>query len=195
MTPVFFGSARWATSASTRCSTARRLGPAALSPPPTAREIAPEEEFTGFVFKIQANMDPSTATASPSCGSAPAKYQPGHEIRHVRLKEGPEDRRRPHLLLQPNASMPEAAYMPATSSACTTTAPSASATPSPRRRADLYRHSRLCPELFRRARLRAIPLKMKARRAVSNNFARKGDQLFRLLNSNDLILGAVGIPW
>ena len=43
------------------------------APPPgprTAlqREVQPEEpKFTGVVFKVQANMDPRTATASPSC--------------------------------------------------------------------------------------------------------------------------------
>jgi peptide chain release factor 3 len=44
-----------------------------LAPPPGERAaiqrvVEPEEpKFSGVVFKIQANMDPPTATASPSC--------------------------------------------------------------------------------------------------------------------------------
>jgi peptide chain release factor 3 len=44
-----------------------------LAPPPGPRRASsvwsqPDEpKFSGVVFKIQANMDPATATASPSC--------------------------------------------------------------------------------------------------------------------------------
>ena len=49
------------------------------------------------------------------------------------------------------------------------------------------------PELFRRARLRD-PLKMKALQKGLDQLCEEGaTQLFRPLNSNDLILGAVGI--
>jgi peptide subunit release factor RF-3 len=82
----------------------------------------------------------------------------------------------------------------ATSSACTTTAPSASATPSPRARTlQVHRHPDFAPELFRRARLRD-PLKMKALQKGLEQLCEEGaTQLFRPLNSNDLILGAVGM--
>lgn len=40
------------------------------------REVtATEEKFTGFVFKIQANMDRNTATAWLSCGWCPANMK------------------------------------------------------------------------------------------------------------------------
>jgi peptide chain release factor 3 len=51
-----------------------------LMPPPRARPsdqgpIEPTRpEFTGFVFKIQANMDKAHATGWPSCASAPASW-------------------------------------------------------------------------------------------------------------------------
>jgi peptide chain release factor 3 len=39
----------------------------------TVRMVSPTEgKFSGFVFKIQANMDPSTATALPFCACVPA---------------------------------------------------------------------------------------------------------------------------
>jgi len=46
--------------------------PAPLPRATDVRVVQPTElAFTGFVFKIQANMDPTTATASPSCACAP----------------------------------------------------------------------------------------------------------------------------
>jgi peptide chain release factor 3 len=62
-----------------------------------------------------------------------------------------------------------------------------------RRGAALHRHPDFAPELFRRARLRD-PLKMKALQKGLEQLCEEGaTQLFRPLNSNDLILGAVGI--
>ena len=76
-----------------RCSSVRRstisacselldafvdIAPAPQPRATTTREVEPhEEKFTGFVFKIQANMDPSIATASRSCASAPAVHRKG----------------------------------------------------------------------------------------------------------------------
>ncbi len=40
---------------------------------PVEKTIQPEmENFSGVVFKVQANMDPATATASPLCACARA---------------------------------------------------------------------------------------------------------------------------
>jgi len=72
MTPVFFGSAL------RHFGVAQLLeGIGAYAPPPKAMPARRGEEATavepgsdevsGFVFKVQANMDPTTATASPSC--------------------------------------------------------------------------------------------------------------------------------
>ena len=74
LSPVFFGSAL-------RNFGVRDLidSLGAIAPPPRAQEAegrmveADERKMTGFIFKIQANMDPkTTVTASPSCASAQA---------------------------------------------------------------------------------------------------------------------------
>jgi peptide chain release factor 3 len=59
---------RSTTSACARCWTPGRPGAAARPARRIQRVVQPDEpKFTGVVFKIQANMDPATATASPSC--------------------------------------------------------------------------------------------------------------------------------
>ena len=42
--------------------------------------------FTGFVFKIQANMDPSTSRSNCIFTVCSGKYQKGMKVHHVRLK-------------------------------------------------------------------------------------------------------------
>ena len=84
-TPVFFGSA------------INNFGVRPLldffvehAPPPrpraaTTREVAPEEErFTGFVFKIQANMDPQHRDRVAFLRICSGRYRSGMKARHVR---------------------------------------------------------------------------------------------------------------
>jgi peptide chain release factor 3 len=73
-TPVFFGSAINNFGVQVLLAVAGRLSrrrrSRATPKPAWCSRASPK--FTGFVFKIQANMDPSTATASPSSASARA---------------------------------------------------------------------------------------------------------------------------
>ena len=72
-TPVFFGSAINTFGVQQLLDTFVEHAPAPLPREAASRTVSPyEEPFTGFVFKIQANMDPPTGTASPFSGSAPA---------------------------------------------------------------------------------------------------------------------------
>ncbi len=84
-TPVFFGSA------------INNFGVQPLldffveqAPPPqaraaTTRRVAPEEErFTGFVFKIQANMDPQHRDRVAFLRICSGRYRSGMKARHVR---------------------------------------------------------------------------------------------------------------
>ena len=107
--------------------------PSAASPSATAtREIAPEEdEFTGFVFKIQANMDPQHRDRIAFLRVCSGTYQPG--MKPAMFGWAARSRSpMPSPSWPPNASC-RCRYR-ATSSACTTTVPSVSATPSPRAR-------------------------------------------------------------
>ena len=86
LTPVFFGSAL------------SNLGVAEfmdkfveLAPPPGPRDTetrevsAAEEKFSGFVFKIQANMDPSHHDRIAFLRVTSGRFRKGQKLRHVRL--------------------------------------------------------------------------------------------------------------
>lgn len=45
-----------------------------------------EEKFTGFVFKIQANMDPKHRDRIAFMRICSGKYEKGMKMRHVRIK-------------------------------------------------------------------------------------------------------------
>ncbi len=86
LTPVFFGSAL------NNFGVRELLDAfAAYAPLPQARKThtrsveAAEEKFTGFVFKIQANMDPNHRDRIAFLRICSGKYQQGMKMRHVRL--------------------------------------------------------------------------------------------------------------
>ena len=193
LAPVFFGSAL------TNFGVQEMLdGFVEHAPPPrphatASREIAAEEEaFTGFVFKIQANMDPQHRDRIAFLRVCSGCYQPGMKARHVRL--GRDIKIADALtFMAAEREHAEVAY--------------------PGDILGLHNHGTIrigdtftqgedlrftgipdfAPELFRRARLRD-PLKMKALQKGLEQLCEEGaTQLFRPLNSNDLILGAVGI--
>ena len=193
LTPVFFGSAL------TNFGVQEMLdGFIESAPPPrpratATREVLPEEPaFTGFVFKIQANMDPQHRDRIAFLRICSGSYQPGMKARHVRLGR---ELKIPDALtfMAAEREHAEAAW--------------------PGDIIGLHNHGTIrigdtftqgedlqftgvpdfAPELFRRARLRD-PLKMKALQKGLEQLCEEGaTQLFRPLNSNDLILGAVGI--
>ncbi len=86
-TPVFFGSA----------ATNFGIGPfldrfVTLAPPPVDREMrdgnrrsSQDEAFSGFVFKIQANMDPSHRDRLCFVRVCSGRFEKGMKVRHLRL--------------------------------------------------------------------------------------------------------------
>ncbi len=193
LTPVFFGSALTNFGVQEMLDDFVEHAPPPRPCPTATREVRPEEEaFTGFVFKIQANMDPQHRDRIAFLRVCSGSYQPGMKARHVRL--GREIKIADALtFMAAEREHVEAAY--------------------PGDIIGLHNHGTIrigdtftqgeelnftgipdfAPELFRRARLRD-PLKMKALQKGLEQLCEEGaTQLFRPLNSNDLILGAVGI--
>ena len=193
LTPVYFGSA-------INNFGVRELLDAlvdyAPSPPPRktkTRDVAPDEEkFTGFVFKIQANMDPSHRDRIAFLRICSGQYSQGMKVRHVRIGR--------------DVKIPNAITFMAADREHVENAYSGDII-------GLHNHGTIqigdtftqgetlkftgiphfAPELFRRARLRD-PLRMKALQKGLQELCEEGaSQLFRPLNSNDLIVGAVGV--
>ena len=157
------------------------------------REVSPQEgKFSGFVFKIQANMDPQHRDRIAFLRICSGSFKKGMKLSHVRIKK---EIKIPDALtfLAADRGHVDAAY--------------------PGDIIGLHNHGTIrigdtftegeelfftgipsfAPELFRRAQLKD-PLKMKQLQKGLDQLCEEGaTQLFRPFKSNDLILGAVGV--
>jgi peptide chain release factor 3 len=193
LTPVFFGSA-------INNFGVRELLDALsdYAPPPPSRQTltrdvaATEESFSGFVFKIQANMDPAHRDRIAFLRICSGQYTKGMKVKHVRLGR--------------DIKIPSAITFMASDRGHVDEAFSGDII-------GVHNHGTIqigdtftqgedlkftgiphfAPELFRRAILRD-PLRMKALQKGLLELSEEGAaQLFRPLANNDLIVGAVGI--
>jgi peptide chain release factor 3 len=193
LTPVFFGSA------------INNFGMAELldafneyAPPPTAHPTrsrlvkADEDQLTGFVFKIQANMDKQHRDRIAFMRICSGKYSRGMKVRHVRIGKDMKIADALTFFAADRGHVDEAYtgdiigihnHGTIRIGDSFTQGESLAFTGIPN----------FAPELFRRARLKD-PLKMKALLKGLTQLCEEGaTQLFRPLANNDLILGAVGV--
>jgi peptide chain release factor 3 len=85
-TPVFFGSAINTFGVQQLLDAFVEHAPAPLSRETASRSVSPyEENFSGFTFKIQANMDPSHRDRIAFFRICSGKFTRGMKVRHVRL--------------------------------------------------------------------------------------------------------------
>ncbi|PLX74692.1 MAG: peptide chain release factor 3 [Desulfuromonas sp.] len=85
-TPVFFGSAINNFGVQEMLDAFVELAPAPIPRMAQTREVAPDEEkFSGFVFKIQANMDPAHRDRIAFLRICSGKYTRGMKVRHHRI--------------------------------------------------------------------------------------------------------------
>ncbi|GAA3712197.1 peptide chain release factor 3 [Oceanisphaera sediminis] len=193
LTPVYFGTALGNFGVDHVLDGLSTWAPAPMPRATHDREVnASEEKFSGFVFKIQANMDPRHRDRIAFMRIVSGKYSQGMKMKHVRLGK--------------TISISDAVTFMA----------------GDRERAEeafagdiigLHNHGTIqigdtftqgedikfsgipnfAPELFRRIRLRD-PLKQKQLLKGLVQLSEEGAvQLFRPLDNNDLIVGAVGV--
>jgi peptide chain release factor 3 len=85
-TPVFFGSAVNNFGVNEMLDTFVKIAPGPLPRPTTTRIISPiEEAFSGFVFKIQANMNPAHRDRIAFLRICSGRFQRGMRVRHHRI--------------------------------------------------------------------------------------------------------------
>ena len=193
LTPVFFGSAINNFGVQELLDALVSYSPAPPSRHTDTREVSPEEEkFSGFVFKIQANMDPQHRDRIAFLRVCSGSYEQGMKVHHVRIGRDVKIANAITFLASDREHV-DTAF--------------------PGDIIGLHNHGTIqigdtftmgenlkytgiphfAPELFRRARLRD-PLRMKALQKGLQELCEEGaSQLFRPLSSNDLIVGAVGI--
>lgn len=192
-TPVFFGSALHNFGIEEFLDCLTDYAPSPRPRNTIERKVEPnEDKFTGFVFKIQANMDPAHRDRIAFLRICSGKYQKGMRLYHVRL--GRE-------ILSTNALTFMAGQREHAEEAWSGDI------------IGLHNHGTIqvgdsfsqgealtftgipffAPELFRRVRLQD-PLKTKALLKGLLQLGEEGaTQVFRPVINNDLILGAVGV--
>ncbi|EFI34250.1 peptide chain release factor 3 [Desulfonatronospira thiodismutans ASO3-1] len=85
-TPVFFGSAVNNFGVRELLETFVKEAPPPRPRPASTREVSPlEQEFSGFVFKIQANMDPAHRDRIAFMRICSGRFQRGMKVRHHRI--------------------------------------------------------------------------------------------------------------
>ena len=159
----------------------------------TTREVAPEEEaFSGFVFKIQANMDPQHRDRVAFLRVCSGHYEAGMKAFHVR--SGKEVKLANALtFMASDREIADTAWPGDVIGLHNHGTISIGDTFSAGEALFFTGIPNFAPELFRRARLRD-PLKLKQLQKGLAQLSEEGaTQFFRPLMSNDLILGAVGM--
>jgi peptide chain release factor 3 len=162
-------------------------------PRPTLQRVveADEAKLTGFVFKIQANMDPGHRDRIAFMRLCSGRYARGMRMRHVRLDK---DIRVADALtfLAADRSQAEEAYAGDIIGLHNHGTINIGDTFSEGESLTFTGVPNFAPELFRRAVLKD-PLRMKALQKGLSQLCEEGaTQLFKPLRNNDLILGAIG---
>jgi peptide chain release factor 3 len=191
-TPVFFGSAVNNFGVQSLLDAVVDLSPTPLSRKTVTREVTPDEpKFTGFVFKIQANMDPKHRDRIAFVRVCSGKFERGMKLKHVAVDKQIAVNNAITFMAQDRNTTDEAYAGDIIGIPNHGTI----------KLGDTFTEGEdlkftgipsFAPEHFRRARLKN-PLKMKQLQKGLQQLAEEGaSQLFRPLASNDLILGAVG---
>lgn len=192
-TPVFFGSAINNFGILELLDAFAEYAPAPLPRETEQRQVRPEEDkFTGFVFKVQANMDPAHRDRIAFLRVCSGKFDKGMKIYHVRAGKNVQVANALTFQADSRKNVEEA-Y--------------------PGDIIGLHNHGTIqvgdtfsqgetlkyggipyfAPELFRRVVLKD-PLRAKALQKGLVQLTEEGaTQLFKPLKNNDLILGAVGV--
>jgi peptide chain release factor 3 len=191
-TPVFFGSAINNFGVTELLNAFVTHAPGPLARETTSRIVHPQEEkLSGFVFKIQANMDPGHRDRIAFMRICSGRYMKGMRLFHVRL--GKEMRINDALtFLASDRQHTDEAYAGDIIGLHNHGTINIGDTFTEGESVMFTGIPNFAPEMFRRVVLRD-PLRMKALQKGLDQLCEEGaTQVFRPLRNNDLILGAVG---
>jgi peptide chain release factor 3 len=192
-TPAFFGSAINNFGIEELLDALVDLAPAPGPRATTTREVSPEEEpFSGFVFKIQANMDPMHRDRIAFLRICSGKFTRGMKVRHHRIDKEISLANATIFMAQDRAHVEEA-YPGDIIGLHNHGTIKIGDTFSDREPLKFTGIPSFAAEHFRRVRLRN-PLKSKQLEKGLTQLAEEGAiQVFRPLLGNDFIVGAVGV--
>lgn len=192
LTPVFFGSAINNFGVRELLNAFAEYAPSPQSRAADVREVKPEEAaFSGFVFKIQANMDPAHRDRIAFLRVCSGKYEKSMKIHHVRLQRDVQVHNALTFMAGEREQIVEA-YPGDIIGLHNYGTIQIGDTFTVGEKLKFLGIPHFAPELFKRVRVKD-PLKAKALSKGLIQLSEEGaTQVFRPLNSNDLILGAVG---
>ncbi|HZV62170.1 MAG TPA: peptide chain release factor 3 [Methylophilaceae bacterium] len=191
-TPVFFGSAINNFGVQSLLDAVVDLSPAPLARQTATRPVEPDEgKFSGFVFKIQANMDPKHRDRIAFLRVCSGRFERGMKIKQVSTGKLMSVNNAITFMAQDRTTMDEA-YSGDIIGIPNHGTIKLGDTFTENEALKFIGIPSFAPEFFRRARIKN-PMKMKQLQLGLKQLAEEGaTQLFRPLLSNDLILGAVG---
>jgi peptide chain release factor 3 len=193
LTPVFFGSAINNFGMAELLDAFNHYAPPPMARPTQTRKVQPgEDKLTGFVFKIQANMDKQHRDRIAFMRICSGKYTRGMKVKHVRINK---DVKIPDALtfLAADREHVDEAYTGDIIGIHNHGTIRIGDTFTQGENLAFTGIPNFAPELFRRAQLKD-PLKMKALLKGLTQLCEEGaTQLFKPIANNDLILGAVGV--
>ncbi|KZY84779.1 peptide chain release factor 3, partial [Oleiphilus sp. HI0072] len=193
LTPVYFGTALGNFGVDHMLEGLTEWAPAPQSRATNVRQVeAEEEKFTGFVFKIQANMDPMHRDRIAFMRICSGKYKKGMKLKHVRT--GKDVRVSDAVtFMAGDREHADEAYAGDIIGLHNHGTIQIGDTFTEGEQLKFAGIPNFAPELFRRIRLKD-PLKMKQLNKGLIQLSEEGAvQVFRPLKSNDLIVGAVGV--
>ncbi|MBN2866453.1 MAG: peptide chain release factor 3 [Thiotrichales bacterium] len=193
LTPVFFGSAVNNFGLQELLDGFADYAPAPMGRATETRDVkADENKVTGFIFKIQANMDPQHRDRVAFMRIVSGKYEKGMKMKHVRIGKDVKIAKAITFLAN-KREQAEEAYAGDIIGLHNHGTIKIGDTFTQGEELKFTGIPNFAPELFRRARLKD-PMKMKALQKGLTQLSEEGaTQLFRPVANNDLILGAVGI--
>ncbi len=192
-TPVFFGSAINNFGVRELLDTFVEIAPAPLPRPSDTRMVSPgEKDFSGFVFKVQANMDPAHRDRIAFLRVCSGRFHRGMRVRHHRLGKDIQIAN-PIIFLAQDRSFVEEAWPGDIIGIHNYGTIRIGDTFSEKEPLNFTGIPNFAPEHFRRVRLKS-PFRMKQLQKGVRQLVEEGAvQLFRPLVGNALILGAVGV--
>jgi len=193
ITPVFFGTALHNFGIAEFLDCLIEHAPAPQVRATEEREVDPKEEkLSGFVFKIQANMDPAHRDRIAFLRICSGSYQRGMKMHHVRLGRDVQISNAVTFMAG-NRKQAEEAWSGDVIGLHNHGTIQVGDTFTQGEKLNFTGIPHFAPELFRRVQLRD-PLKLKALQKGLTQLGEEGaTQVFRPINRNDLILGAVGV--
>ena len=193
LSPVFFGSALSALGTDELMDVFVEHAPAPQQRATDSREVrATETTLSGFVFKIQANMDPAHHDRVAFLRIVSGQFTRGMKLKHVRAGKTVTIHNA-HTFLAAKRDSAEVAYAGDILGLHNHGTIQIGDTFTEGEDLKYIGVPNFAPELFRRVRLKD-PLKAKALQKGLIQLSEEGaTQVFRPLLNNDLILGAVGV--